>query len=500
MSLFADDSAMMVGTEEEIGRGRQHMKDYERSTASKLHDKKTMVMRLGKMKQRMIDHKKLNVEFTIMKNDDQEPYLGDIIGNTVTESERFDEKVEMMEGVGRPWHSLKLGYYGKAIIANTKMLSKVLFRSQVNPVSEQMRKKVKEEIKQFMWGYKKQGVAWTKMMLPVAEGGVGLRDPGIVFDMQLIRLIKLMHTKADQPWVKWFLRKKKRRADLWKCKSNLFGYEPSKKQIEELNQGCLFESMLKVWFKLGGTTEERRVMAKYAPKGEVLELALVMREQRGEASNQVGFEVDGVWHKLEQAKPKLIYDAIWKSRSKESAYKVKRGEKRDFELNLAMVRKKSLTPKERDYWFRLAHGRVYYKNRESRWRREEGQLVSSTCPACRAEVETKSHYNYDCKVVQKFITLLEKVYEEAREEKEEAWVRPDRASWNLEIDRELSETMIILIAKARWAFHKERCKRDNKGVRNLDLEVVVDRVKAAMARTQSQFGRENDNKDNGKET
>ncbi len=93
---------------------------------------------------------------------------------------------------------------------------------------------------------------------------------------------------------------------------------------------------------------------------------------------------------------------------------------------------------------------------------------------------------------------MKEVYEEAREEKEEPWVRPDRASWNLEIDRELSETMIIMIAKARWAFHKERCKRDNKGVRELDLEVVVDRVKTAMALTQRQFGEENNNKDNDK--
>ena len=71
LSLFADDSALMIGSVEEIGRGRKLMREYEQATASKLHDGKTMVTRLGNMRKRSMEQelKDMEVEFTLMQND-----------------------------------------------------------------------------------------------------------------------------------------------------------------------------------------------------------------------------------------------------------------------------------------------------------------------------------------------------------------------------------------------------------------------------------------------
>ena len=83
--------------------------------------------------------------------------------------------------------------------------------------------------------------------------------------------------------------------------------------------------------------------------------------------------------------------------------------------------------------------------------------------------------------------MLESVYEEERGGKEREWSRPNRVVWNLEIeensqeDRDISETMMIMIAKARWIYHKERCRRDHRQAKKMDLGVLVDRVKSAMA-------------------
>jgi hypothetical protein len=484
LSLFADDSALMVGSVEEIGMGRRVMKDYEQATASKLHEGKTMVMRLGKMREKQIEQKlkAMEVEFSLMKSEDSENYLGDVIGGEVKEEERFEGKIEEMKKLGKKWKALNIGYYGRVIVANTLMLPKVLFRTQVNPVSESLRKKIHEVMRNFMWN-KNRGVAWAKMLMPVAEGGLGLRDPAIVFDVQLVRIIKLMIKEPNQPWVGWLMRKKQNRAESWGCEGDLFGYKPNRTKVKELNGNCLFESMLKVWYELGGTTMHSHYLAKFAKKGkkgkEVMKVMFqLMRDQLGE--DELGFEKEGGWYALLTMSSKELYWRLWEKRKNKPKYKVVD----NYTCNQAMDNKKELTPKERDYWFKMAHGQVSTKHRESRWRREEeeGELMGSECPICKREVETKEHYNYDCKVMQKFITLLEEVYEEERGEKEKGWSRPSREVWNLSKKREISKTMISLIAKARWVYHKERGKKDNKASRRMDLVVLVDRVRVAMTK------------------
>lgn len=266
LSLFADDSALMIGSVEEIGRGRKLMREYERATASKLHDGKTMVMRLGNMRNRSMEQelKDMEVEFTLMQNEDTEKYLGDIIGGKVTEADRFDDKIESMVKLGKKWANLNIGYYERAIVANTLLLSKVLFRTQVNATSESLRKRIREVIRDFMWGKSKgnsRGVAWAKMLLPIAKGGLGLRDPAIVFDVQLVRIIRLMIKEPDQPWVGWLEKKKKERAEKWGCGSDLFGFKPNKTQLKELDRSCLMDSMLRVWYELGGTTKYSQAVA-----------------------------------------------------------------------------------------------------------------------------------------------------------------------------------------------------------------------------------------------
>ena len=110
-----------------------------------------------------------------------------------------------------------------------------------------------------MWSYKKNGVAWAKMTLPIEQGGVGLLDPKTVFETQLIRIIKLMHTQADQPWVKWLTRDETKLKRLWSCEGNLYSFTPSKTQMWQLRRSAvqnlgLFENMVVAWHEADGTT------------------------------------------------------------------------------------------------------------------------------------------------------------------------------------------------------------------------------------------------------
>ena len=128
---------------------------------------------------------------------------------------------------------------------------------------------------------------------------------------------------------------------------------------------------------------------------------------------------------------------------------------------------KMLTAKERDYWWRLTHRVTPIKKKESKWRRgEDGELVSATCPVCKEEEETWDHYDYECSGVRRM------------NEKVAAWIGRDpfsKEEWRLE-KQKMERQEILIITKARWIYHCERCKMDMGRRRKLNIEVLMNRL------------------------
>ena len=144
ISMYADDSSTFIAQAEKTGKAREIINKYERSTAGRLHDVKTILMKLGRTRRVEITSKQLVVEFKVMTGEDRENDLGDVIGHGVTEEEirrnsdkngRDRTKVEQ-RGNRDLW---------KAIVANTLLLSKISHRAQVNTMSDQTRKKLNEK-------------------------------------------------------------------------------------------------------------------------------------------------------------------------------------------------------------------------------------------------------------------------------------------------------------------------------------------------------------------
>ena len=136
-TYFADDSGGFAKTSEEVGILREDVSKFERATGAALHDLKTTNLKMGAMRTQELSKEDFGVEFEIMKDDAVERYLGDLIGNQVEEETRFKQGLVSMEQIGATWHKKReLGCYGRAIIANTLLLSQVRFRAQVNPVSD----------------------------------------------------------------------------------------------------------------------------------------------------------------------------------------------------------------------------------------------------------------------------------------------------------------------------------------------------------------------------
>ena len=272
ISLFADDSAgMLAKPNEQMKEARESVEKYEKATDAKLHDTKTKIMPLGKTRQNLLPKKQLQVEFDIMEEKDREAYLGDLVGHGITEKERFSGGLKKMEEIGNQWKRENVTVYGKAVIFNVLMIAGVKYRAGVNPISKDMKKELHELARSFIWDQKRSYVKWERLIQKREDGGIGLRDPGCDLDAAKIRMFRNMRVKRNQPWVKWIKRKEQRLKKKWEVEGSIYAHTPTHKQKKEMNEKCLFEQTLKIWYEVGGTTRydyERKLTNRKMKKQE----------------------------------------------------------------------------------------------------------------------------------------------------------------------------------------------------------------------------------------
>ena len=171
-----DDSSTFIAQADKTRKAREIINRYEKATAGQLHDGKTIVVKLGKTRKSDMTSKQLGLKFRVITEEERESYLGDLIGHGVTEEERYGGILANIEKTGEKWNRERIGIYGRAIVANTLLLSKISHRAQVNTMSAQVRKNLKEKFRAFMWkGAGKGMVRWEALLMGEEEGGVGLR-------------------------------------------------------------------------------------------------------------------------------------------------------------------------------------------------------------------------------------------------------------------------------------------------------------------------------------
>ena len=91
LSMFADDSSIITKNAHQTQQARRNMKTYEKSSGSQLHEGKTKIIKLGIERTNNETNESLNVNFTIMQDDENENFLEDIIGKNVTEIQTFQK-------------------------------------------------------------------------------------------------------------------------------------------------------------------------------------------------------------------------------------------------------------------------------------------------------------------------------------------------------------------------------------------------------------------------
>ena len=254
ISLFADDSNICLRKPaEQLWAAKVTMKKYEDATGSEIHEGKTMILRIGKTKREEMSNKQIQVNYVIAKPDITEKYLGDIIGNDVTEEQRYGPILVKMKKLGDRWDREQLTLYGRALIVNTLMMAMIAYRAAVNGMTDNTHKEILKIVKDFVFRGKIAEQQWQMAIRKIEEGGIGVRDPKCLIDSTRIKLIRDIDRKQGQPWVKWIERKRKKLEEKWEDEEVYKTGKP-KKKLKQLNKDCVYESAVKVWHEMGGTT------------------------------------------------------------------------------------------------------------------------------------------------------------------------------------------------------------------------------------------------------
>ena len=95
------------------------------------------------------------------------------------------------------------------------------------------------------------------------------------------------------------------------------------------------------------------------------------------------------------------------------------------------------------------------------------------------EIEDRHHYEYGCKANEKWREHVMKYVNEMKGEEKANDTTKDK--WNLN-DKEMDEMMMVVIAKARWIYQKARGKIMNRNQVRMDMDVMMNSLKRAMAR------------------
>ena len=375
-------------------------------------------------------------------------------------------------------------------------------------------------------------------------------DPECMIDACKMKMIKKMMTKEKQPWMKWVERKMENKRVEWGMWGSVLGARMTKKRMKELNDECYVESMMKIWYEMGGTTryayenmreeseeeerkreelmeEVRNLLEVTDPAGR--EKREEEREERRKRERRVGVVVEGRgFVDIDALETRDVYDILMTKRKRRGTE-----EPRQTWTTLDRIQKR-MTAKERDYWWRMTHGLISLKKTESKWKRDEDEeMTENLCPVCKQTKKDRQHYDFDCEMIQQYISNITPIISRQQQQEIEAaasnssssnsskqcrWygagldrfyecscgecteegeytvrITPaavvskqavdqtiSREEWSL-AEANISNARALVIAKARWIYHKERCRVDHRQRKTINTAVLVAKLERALA-------------------
>ena len=172
ISAFADDTVVYIGDNKALKHLQKQLNIFEKATDVKYNKTKCMGLWLGSNKGNTSEP--MGFQWTSQKIK--------LLGYTysfdpnITYEENWEKIRKKINEDIRKWIHLNLSLIGKRIIINQVMLSKIWYLAYVERPPEKIIQKIRKDIHDFLWNYRKVRVNRNTLTLPVEMGGLALID------------------------------------------------------------------------------------------------------------------------------------------------------------------------------------------------------------------------------------------------------------------------------------------------------------------------------------
>ena len=208
ISQFADDNSLVCTDYKSIRHVFEVSENFCRASGAKLNKDKCKGLWLGAWKNNS------DQLCGIKWNNGVEKMVGILFGNGDFVQTNWDVVYQKFDRVITDWRSRSLSMKGKAVIANTLALSKLIYVGTILPISKQYFQKFNTLLFSFIWGNKPEAVARNVLFNKCINGGISLLH--IRIKLQALQIMHLKHfifgTEAKwqyftRYWVGIYLRK-----------------------------------------------------------------------------------------------------------------------------------------------------------------------------------------------------------------------------------------------------------------------------------------------------
>jgi exonuclease III len=194
VTAFADDGNFFLSTEASVERILRWFEYFGRGSGSKLNKAKSTGHFFGKWKNRS-DHP-FGISWA-----EKNKIFGIWFGN-ISEEEIWKPVHSKICKTLNLYRGRLLSVYGRAMVVNTMLLSKVWYMATILKVPDFFIKLIEKEMFTFIWNSTYEPIKRATLYLPKIKGGIGLTNIRLkIIALQLTQACKIVHDDASQAWV-----------------------------------------------------------------------------------------------------------------------------------------------------------------------------------------------------------------------------------------------------------------------------------------------------------
>jgi len=169
ISMYADDTTLILSDENSITRSFSLIDRYERASGAKLNQQKSNGVFIGKWKNKRTGP----VDIAWVTSD---KIVGIYFGNGDVVGKLWAEKIIQLEKSIEKWDVSDLTMKGRVTVVNIYILTKIWYIAEITPPPKKIIRKINSLIFPFIWGIKLEHVNRATMFLPPSKGGWGVID------------------------------------------------------------------------------------------------------------------------------------------------------------------------------------------------------------------------------------------------------------------------------------------------------------------------------------